>query len=302
MKNLIISGPTASGKSSIALELSKVVSNIELISADAFQVYKGLNIGTAKPSIIEQEKVKHHLIDIIEPTECYTAGLFSDNAENLIGDIRSRGKIPVIVGGTGLYIKSLREGIFNCPEIDKNIRNSLHDRMEKFGLDYLYKKLHEVDNDYAEKISSNDPVRIIRALEVYEGLNITFTQAHKIYKKQPKYEYNVLVLSPDRKKLYEDINNRTKLMWQSGWVEETKALLDNNIPEDCPAFRAIGYKEIINYLKNNIDEEKAIYEISKQTRHFAKRQFTWYRGMSNIEFYSDRQSLYNRAKSLLVGE
>ncbi len=301
MINLIITGPTASGKSNLALTLAKDFDNIELISADAFQVYKGLDIGTAKPTTSERQLVKHHLIDINEPTECYTAGIFVENAEKLIENIRHRGKIPVIVGGTGLYIKSLSEGIFNCPKIDDNIRKSLHIDIEKYGLEYLYKKLLFIDNDYATRISFNDPVRIVRALEVYEGLGITFTEAHIKYKKNPKYKYHICVLAPERDKLYENINLRTKLMWQSGWVEEVKTLLNNGVPIDCPAFRAIGYKEVIDYINNIIDEEKAIYEISKQTRHFAKRQYTWFRGMKNINYFHDNNKCYNSAKSYILG-
>lgn len=301
MTNLIITGPTASGKSNLALKLAKDFDNIELISADAFQVYKGLDIGTAKPTNYERQIVKHHLIDINEPTECYTSGIFVENAEKLIENIRHRGKIPVIVGGTGLYIKSLSEGIFDCPKIDDSIRKSLHLDIEKYGLEYLYKKLLLIDNDYATRISCNDPVRIIRALEVYEGLGITFTEAHIKYKKNPKYKYYICVLTPERDKLYENINLRTKLMWQSGWVEEVKTLLNNGVPVDCPAFRAIGYKEVIDYINDSIDEEKAIYEISKQTRHFAKRQYTWFRGMKNINYFYDNDKLFNSAKSFILG-
>ena len=235
-KIIAITGPSSSGKTALAVQLAKELDG-EIISVDSRQIYKGLDIGTAKPSIDERNKITHHLIDIIEPSECYTAGLFVEHTERLIDDIRNRGNIPLIVGGTGLYIKSLRDGIFNCPKIDPNIRKNLQNSIEDKGLKFLYEKLQQVDSQYAEKISCNDPVRIVRALEVYEGLGVTFTEAHKKYKTQPKHNYSILVLYPDRASLYEDINKLTDLMWNNGLVEETKSLLDKGFKEDCFGFR-----------------------------------------------------------------
>ena len=300
MRNLIISGPTASGKSGAAMALAKSLGNAEIISADAFQVYKGLDIGTAKITLEERRQVKHHLIDIMEPEETYTAGLFTTHTENLINEIRSRGNIPIVVGGTGLYIKSLRDGIFDCPEIAPHIRIELHKRMETEGLSALYSELCSLDPKYASRISSNDPVRIVRALEVCIGLGITFTKAHEVYKKAPAHKYKVMVIVPDRACLYNDINRRTEHMWNLGWPEEVEHLLNSGVSENCPAFRAIGYKQAVSYIKNLCSKDDAVKEIAKQTRHFAKRQFTWFRGMDNIEYYPNGTELLKEAEKFCL--
>lgn len=300
MKNLIISGPTASGKSGIAIRLAERLGNAEIISADAFQVYKGLDIGTAKATRAERDKILHHLIDIQRPEEVYTAGLFACHAERLIDEIRGRGNIPIIVGGTGLYIKSITDGMFYCPEIDPNIRALLQSRIKTEGLNCLYEELKKCDPEYALRISPNDPVRIVRALEVCVGLKVSFTEAHKIYKKVPAHKYCVMLLAPDRETLYADINKRTETMWRSGWLKEVKGLLEKGVPDDCPAFRAIGYGEIVAYVKNGGDQSEVIREIAKQTRHFAKRQFTWFRGMSGVRFYGSAETLFQDAEDFCL--
>lgn len=300
MTGLIIGGPTASGKSGAAVRLAERLGNAEIISADAFQVYRGLDIGTAKAPPAEREKIPHHLIDILDPEEIYTAGLFARHTEKLVEDIRNRGNIPVIVGGTGLYIKSVTDGIFDCPEIEPGVRELLHGRMKSEGLSLLYGELKNLDPEYASRISPNDPVRIVRALEVCTGLGVPFTEAHRIYRKAPAHKYSVMVLSPDRGVLYGDINRRTEAMWHSGWPEETAALLEKGVPEDCPAFRAIGYGEAVSYVKNGGDQFEVIKEIAKQTRHFAKRQFTWFRGMRGVRFYGDADSLLKDAEKFCL--
>ena len=297
----IITGPTSSGKSSIVYNAGLLTNKVEIISADAFQVYKGLDIGKAKITKQEMQNVPHHLIDILNPDECYSAGMFREHAEKLIEDILNRGKIPVIAGGTGLYIKSLTEGIFDCPEIDENIRKDLQIRLEKQGIEELYNELKKVDIEYAEKISSNDPVRTVRALEVYYGLGITFTQAHKIYNKPPKYSYTVGVLWIDRKKLYENINERTSVMWNMGWVDEVQDLLNKGYNIKCPSFRAIGYKLIADFLMHGGKSHEVINQIAKETRHFAKRQLTWFRHRENVIMYEDKDKLENNLIEIING-
>lgn len=298
----IITGPTSSGKSSTAFNAALKTGIVEIISADAFQVYKGLDIGTAKVSKQEMQQVKHHLIDIMEPDECYSAGMFVLQAEALIDDIISRGKVPVIAGGTGLYIKSLTDGIFNCPEIDTSIREELQKKAEKDGLDILYSQLMQVDNEYAQKISANDPARIIRALEIYYGLGISFTEAHKRYSREPKYRYTCAVLWQDRKALYDKINERTLQMWENGWQKEVENLLDKGYNVSCPSFRAIGYKLIADYIMHGGSAEYVINQIAKETRHFAKRQFTWYRNKENVVMYNDISLLENNLIELINGQ
>lgn len=298
----IITGPTSSGKSSIAFNAGLNDNRIEIISADAFQVYKGLDIGTAKISQQEMKQVKHHLIDILNPDECYSAGMFRQQAEKLIEDILSRGKIPVVAGGTGLYIKSLTDGIFNCPEIDENIRKDLQIKLEKNGIESLYHELEKVDFEYAKKISSNDPVRTVRALEVYYGLGITFTKAHELYAVKPKYKYTVGVLWLERSKLYEKINERTHIMWDMGWADEVKSLLNAGYNINCPSFRAIGYKLIADYITNGGKSDDVINKIAQETRHFAKRQYTWFRHRDNVVMYENKELLEKSLMEIINGQ
>lgn len=298
----VITGPTSSGKSSIAFNAGLKTNKVEIISADAFQVYKGLDIGTAKVTKEQLGQVKHHLIDILNPDECYSAGMFRQQAEILIEDILSRGNIPVIAGGTGLYIKSLTEGIFNCPEIDENIRKELQLRLEKEGIEKLYNELMVIDKDYALKISSNDPARTVRALEVYYGLGITFSEAHKIYEEKPKYNYTIGVLWIERKELYKKINERTRQMWDMGWDNEVKTLLNLGYNKDCPSFRAIGYKLIADYIINGGKSEDVINKIAQETRHFAKRQFTWFRHRENVIMYDDKEKIENSLIDIINGK
>lgn len=298
----VITGPTSSGKSSIAYNAGLATNKVEIISADAFQVYKGLDIGTAKVSMQERQQVTHHLIDIINPDECYSAGMFRIQAEKLIEDILNRGNIPVIAGGTGLYIKSLTEGIFNCPEIDESIRKDLQIKLEKNGIESLYNELKSVDEEYAAKISSNDPARTVRALEVYYGLGMTFTKAHQIYAVEPKYKYSIGVLWIERSKLYEKINERTRQMWEMGWDKEVETLLNLGYNADCPSFRAIGYKLIADYIINGGKSDDIINKIAQETRHFAKRQFTWFRHRDNVIMYEDKEKLENNLIEIINGQ
>ena len=298
----VITGPTSSGKSSIAFNAGLKTNKVEIISADAFQVYKGLDIGTAKVTKEQLGQVKHHLIDILNPDECYSAGMFRQQAEILIEDILSRGNIPVIAGGTGLYIKSLTEGIFNCPEIDENIRKELQLRLEKEGIEKLYNELMVIDKDYALKISSNDPARTVRALEVYYGLVITVSEAHKIYEEKPKYKYTIGALWIERNEVYKKINERTRQMWDMGWDNEVKTLLNLGYTKACPSFRAIGYKLIADYIINGGKSEDVINKIAQETRHFAKRQFTWFRHRENVIMYDDKEKIENSLIDIINGK
>lgn len=285
----IITGATSVGKSGIAMEAALEVGNVEIISADAFQVYMGFDIGTAKTSIQDRKDVPHHLIDINEPTQTYTAGLFASEAERLIDDIVSRGKIPLVVGGTGLYIKTLKDGMFEPPFIDEAIRPAIKNRCDTEGLHALYTELQKLDPAYAERISENDPVRIVRALEVCEGLGIPFTEAHRLYHKPAKHSYRIFAPKLERNILYGGINERTRIMWEAGWDKEVQGLLDKGVSEDCPAFRAIGYKEIASFLRGEIGKAETVAQIAQETRHFAKRQTTWFNSMKEILFFSDKK-------------
>ena len=277
MKIPVITGPTASGKTDFVLKLAEHF-NIEIVSADAYQVYKNMDIGTAKPKKKELKKVPHHLIDILTPDKTYSAGDFFENCEEKVKEILSRGNLPVVVGGTGLYVETLIKGIFKGPSRNDELRNELRNIAKKKGLEYLYNVLKKVDPDYAAKISPNDLVRIIRALEVYEVMKIPFTKAHELFQKKPAFSYEIFVFYREREVLYDKINRRVELMFEEGWIEEVNKLLEMGYSSKFPSFKAIGYSEIEFYLKNReYNIGKLIEDIQKKTRRFAKRQFTWFR-------------------------
>ncbi|HON57224.1 MAG TPA: tRNA (adenosine(37)-N6)-dimethylallyltransferase MiaA, partial [bacterium] len=254
---LIIAGPTASGKTELAYNISEKY-NIEIISADSRQIYKYLDIGTAKPSKEILEKLPHHLISIIEPNQRYSAAEFAENAENIISEIFQKNKLPIILGGTGFYIKALFNGLFEGPAADEKIRAEL----EKNNNDELFAQLQEIDKLTAQKFHKNDRKRIIRALEVYmitgkpiSELQLSYTP--KISKFKPFY----IILDIPRKKLYDAINARADKMLKNGWIEETQEILKNGFNENCPAFEGLGYREIISFLNNRIDFDTLSYKI-----------------------------------------
>jgi len=284
MKNIpIITGVTATGKTTFVTKLSDRIP-VELVNADAFQVYKYMDIGTAKPAKEELTKVKHHLIDILYPDEYYSVGLFFRFAQERIVDILNRNKIPVIIGGTGLYVETLANGIFNGPAKDENLREEYQKEIKKSGINTLYKRLEEIDPEYAARISGNDKNRIIRALEVYDLSGLNFTRSHELFHQPPKFKYDVFVFTTERSVLYERINNRVEEMFEKGWAEEVKKLLEMGYSADIQSFRAIGYREIARHLDGEITFDELIKAIKKRTRHFAKRQLTWFRHMRDVKY------------------
>lgn len=293
----VITGPTATGKTDFVLNLAKKV-DLEIISADAYQVYKYMDIGTAKPSLEERKQIKHHLIDILTPDKTYSAGDFFDNTEKLIKEILSKNKKPIIVGGTGLYVETLQKGLFKGPPRNEQIRNEFRNIIKDKGLKYLYEHLKKIDQEYALKISENDSVRIIRALEVYEILKIPFTEAHRIYHKYPKFQYKIYVFYRKRQNLYDRINKRVDTMINLGWIDEVNNLKNMGYSKDLPSMKAIGYGEIYDYIEGKMDLDKTIQKIKKRTRNFAKRQLTWFRHMQNVEWVDvenyDMKDLINK--------
>lgn len=277
----IITGPTACGKTALSLELAKMY-RIELISADAYQVYQHMDIGTAKPDASELSVVKHHLIDFLDPSVTYSAGDFFGHTQKLIAEILERGNLPIIIGGTGLYIDTLIKGIFNGPSRDDVLRGLLDKVIERKGVSWLYSYLKQIDPVYAEKISENDRQRIIRAIEVYKKIGMSFSEAHKQLMILPDYEYEVFILNRDRADLYSDINLRVVKMFEAGWLDEVSNLMKLGYSVDNPSFKAIGYREIAALIKDNGDNELLVSLIQKKTRNFAKRQLTWFRHMENV--------------------
>lgn len=282
---LAIVGPTASGKSKLALLLAQKL-NTEIISADSRQIYKELTIGTAKPTEEELAQVKHHFVNHISIKENYDVGKFVQEASQVISKLHSENKIPIVVGGTGLYINSLLYGIFEGPSSDNQIRQSLENEFKASGLNSLLEKLKEVDPETYNRIDKNNPRRIIRALEVFylTGQPISLLQKEK--HRKPDYINFLFGINWDRKVLYERINNRVDKMIKDGLIDEVKSIL-NNFGEDVNVvLQTVGYKEVIQYLKNEITFDEMIELIKRNTRRYAKRQLTWFRKDKNIIWFN----------------
>ena len=271
-KIVVICGPTASGKTALGIQVAQQA-NGEIISSDSMQIYKDMDIGTAKPTEEERAQAVHHLVDFVSPDERYSVADFKKDATEKIEDILSRGKLPIIVGGTGLYVNSLIHNIEYKEEItDIEYRNEL----EKVDLETLYKQAQEIDPEAAVKVSQNDRKRITRILEIFHTTGKTKTQMEAESRKEVKYDYKIFVLTPERDKLYERINLRVDLMMQAGLVDEVKKLLKkyNEFPT---AMQGLGYKEVKEYLDGDITEEEMVEKIKQESRHYAKRQLTWFR-------------------------
>lgn len=277
-KVIAIVGPTASGKTKLAIELAQKL-DTEIISADSRLVYKGFDIGTAKPTKEEQMLVKHHLIDVVEPEVDYSVAEFYDSAKKIIAMLHEKNKVPIVVGGTGLYFRILLEN-YNLPRIEADTK--LRSKLEAMSIDDLYDELKKIDPISAENIHKNNKVRVVRALEVSILLNKPFSQARGI----KSCEYDVEWIFPEiesRDVLYDRINKRVDLMIQNGLIEETKYLLAKH-GRIKNLINTIGYKEMISYLDSEITLEEAIELLKQNTRRYAKRQLTWFRKNENLSF------------------
>lgn len=276
MKNLVvITGPTAVGKTDISIKLAKEIDG-EIISADSIQVYKGLDVGSAKITEEEMDGVKHYLIDVLDPTEEFDIYTFKKMAEEAIDEIYAKGKTPIIVGGTGFYIQSVLYDIdFEETHVDMQYRKELEESVSLYGNDYIHKMLEEVDPEYAAGIHPNNVKRVIRALEFYHENNMPLSE-HNSEQKMNKSPYNFAyyVLNDDREVLYDRINKRVDKMFDNGLVDEVKGL---GLDKSSQSMQGIGYKEVLEYLNGNISEDECKELIKKNTRHFAKRQLTWFR-------------------------
>ena len=282
----VLTGPTASGKTSIALALAEKYPQIEIISADSRQIYRHMSIGTDKPSADILSRFKFHLVDFVEPGERYTAFDFVDDCRRIINGLFERDKLPLICGGTGLYIRSLVEGIVEIPEDDLSIRSRLEDETIEKGPKYLYEKLLKLDPVEAKKIHPNNIKKIIRALEIYYLTGKTKTEI--LGKRRPteeEYLFEVDCLMPPRDELYEKINARVELMIKSGLLDEVEKLIKMGLKEVIKGINVIGYNELFSYFDDEISLETAINLIKQNTRRFAKRQITWFNGMKNVKFY-----------------
>ena len=273
---LVIAGPTASGKTAVGIELAQRL-NGEIISADARQIYRFMDIGTAKPTAEERAAAHHHLIDFVNPDEDYSAGQFAEDASAVIGDILRRGKVPIVVGGAGLYIRALFDGFSPMPKIPIEIRARLQEE-GRDSLPKLYKRLCEVDSEWAAKIQATDTQRILRGLEVYEASGKPISEHQQVTPTPPiRHKASYFGLHWEREALYERINARARLMFENGLIEETASLRDRGYTPDLNALNAFGYREIFQYLNGKTTLDRALADLQQGTRRYAKRQMTFFR-------------------------
>lgn len=283
-KILCVVGPTASGKTDYAVELALKCGG-EVVSCDSMQIYKHMDIGTAKPAADEMKGVKHHMIDIIEPNESFSVARFSEMARECIDDILLRGKTPVLCGGTGLYFDSTINNInFIQMDTDEEYRKDLESAAKEFGNEYVYKILKRVDEESAESIHPNNLKRVIRALEIYKTTGKKKSELDKEQLSEPLYDPEITGLMRDREVLYDRINKRVDIMMEKGLIDEVSALIKMGIDANSTSMQAIGYKEIIEYLDGKTSLDEAVDKIKRESRRYAKRQLTWFKRNEKIHW------------------
>lgn len=297
---IILAGPTAVGKTKLSIALAKAL-NGEIISADSMQVYRNMNIGTAKIQKEEMQGVPHHLIDVLEPEEDFNVVTFATMAKAAVQEIASRGRLPIIVGGTGFYIQALLYDIdFTENDDDKTYRQELEQLAKEKGPEYLHLMLQKVDAKSAESIHHNNTKRVIRALEFYKKSGIRISEHNEEQRqKQSPYQYAYFVLNDNRKLLYDRIDSRVETMIADGLVDEVAELLRGGCERSCVSMQGLGYKEIAACLCGEISLDEAIYLIKRDTRHFAKRQLTWFKRESEV-IWVDRTEFQGNEEDMLA--
>ena len=289
MKKVLITivGPTAVGKTDLAIKLANLF-NTEIISADSRQFYKELNIGTAKPSKLELESNKHHLINNISINDDYNISQFQNDADKIILDVFSKNKYAILVGGSGLYIDAVLYGIDKIPKVRPSVRKKLNDEFERNGLKSLTAKLTELDPESLKTIDINNPRRVIRALEVTISTKLPYSSFLKTKNQKSKYNEIIIGLNKDRGQLHDLINTRVDQMIQKGLVEEVRSLIKSR---NKNALNTIGYSEIFNYLDNEYSHEMAVEKIKTNSRRYAKRQLTWFNSNKSIQWFNNEYDL-----------
>ena len=301
-KVVVIVGPTASGKTALSIELAKKI-NGEIISSDSMQIYKDMDIGTAKVTKEEAQGIKHYLVDCVSPDERYTVSDFKKDAENAIEEILAKGKIPIVVGGTGLYVNSLIYGIeYQDMNFDEEYRNELMEKAEtEDGLKELWKEANKIDPEAMLKISPNDKKRIVRVLEIFKATGKTKTEQEILSRqKGVKYDYKVFGITMERGKLYSRINLRVDLMIEKGLEEEVKNLV-NKYSKFPTAMQGLGYKEVVEYFDGILTREEMIDKIKQESRRYAKRQLTWFRKNQETIWLDSENDMQNNI-NIILGE
>ncbi len=277
----VLFGPTASGKSRLALEVASMVGRVEIVSADSRQIYIGMDVGTAKPSRADRDHVRHHCIDIIKPTERYSAGAYALLANDVIHDIVSRGSIPFLVGGTGFYVRALFHGL-DAPLSDPSVEAAIWARANEVGFDVIARELSECDPVSASSIDPENKVRVVRALACYHHTGRAFSSFRSPDSGNTRLRARILVLAPPRPLLYEAINRRFERMVDEGLIEETRRLAEI-FGDAAHALQGVGYREALGYLKGSLTLDRLLELGKQETRRYAKRQYTWIRGMDDTE-------------------
>ena len=298
---IILAGPTGVGKTELAIQLATAFGG-EIISADAMQVYRFMDIGTAKPTMPQRSKVNHHLLDVVDPDAPFNAALFIKWAQPVIGDLYQRQKPIFVVGGTGLYIRALLGGLFDGPEADEALRASYREALSVHGKAYLYEKLKNQDEQAARRINPNDAVRIVRALEVLEISGQSIVEQHRHHHFGERcYDYLKIGLMMERQPLFDRIAQRTDQMMAEGFVEEVRHLLAMGYAGSLKPMQSLGYKHIVRYLEGLHDLPTTIQAIKRDTRHYAKRQMTWFGSDQEITWFSpeDRDRIAQTVASFL---
>lgn len=289
-KVIVIVGPTASGKTAVSIELAKRI-NGEIVSADSMQIYKYMDIGTAKPSLEEQDGIKHYLLDVALPDEHFNVVKYKELAESAIKEILYKGKVPIIVGGTGLYVNTLVNGIeFVDTNHDEEYVNYLIEKQKAEGTNSLFNELKKVDPESAEIIDKNNIRRVIRALEIYKVTGKTKTELDRESIKEPKYDYRMFGIEWNRDELYDRINIRIDQMLANGLVDEVKSV-NSRYKISNTAIQGLGYKEVIEYLNGDVEYDEMVEKLKKETRHYAKRQLTWFRRDSRIVWLKKEEAV-----------
>ncbi len=301
---IVLVGPTAIGKTSLSLDIAETF-DAEIISMDSMQVYRYMNIGTAKASDDERKRVPHYLIDIRDPDQQYDAALFVQDALAAIKDIISRNKIPLITGGTGMYLNSLVNGLFEEIKVDSRTRKSVHSFFQEEGREAAYKRLVEIDPDTARRVHLNDTQRLLRGLEIFAATGKSWSKHIAEQKKQQKkiIFHNLLGigLHCERSILYERIETRADLMMKNGFPEEVESLFDMGYTEKLPSMQSIGYKQVAQYILGTVSYEQTVSEMIRDTRRYAKRQFTWFRKNDFLHWFlkSEQKEIFASIQSLL---
>ncbi|AIF43681.1 tRNA (adenosine(37)-N6)-dimethylallyltransferase MiaA [Virgibacillus sp. SK37] len=303
MKKTVIAivGPTAVGKTKLSIEIAKRF-DAEIISGDSMQVYRGMDIGTAKIEEREMEAIPHHLIDIKEPNEAYSAADFKNHVQACIESIGAIGKLPIIVGGSGLYIQAaLFDYNFSPARRDERITKRLENERAELGIKHLYDRLRAIDPEQAEKIHPNNYRRVIRALEIYEITGLKMSQLQKEQTVESPYNVIFIGLEMERELLYNRINQRVDKMINDGLVEEVRSLYEKGY-EACGSMKAIGYKEMIPYIQGKQPFEEAVENLKRNSRRYAKRQYTWFRNKMNIRWYSINPNTYHEVFTKILDD